>query len=300
MSIQQLRYVVAAVKNKSNVQAANSVIVSPQAISKAISATERRFGKQLFDRTDGQRTPTEFALSFASKAESIVNEYDDLTAMADTLSETTSVQGDITIALAATPFRGETFDAKLLDQFVEQNPLVRLSLTQLSSESCIHATSMQIVDGAIVPGRIMHTDLDCIRIGRQSMSVIAHHMHPLGDKKRLSLSELACFKIAFPSNLYTIYPIVERCFKQANLPLPSFSHIPPDASSAIEFLKEGGLIMSGPNNPLLLLDVDLKEIRLDTQSAIIIPICLINSKNNDKAALKGLKTFLYQKAPRLR
>lgn len=300
MSIQQLRYVVAAIRSNSSVQAANSLIVSPQAISKAISITERQLGKDLFDRSNGIRTPTEFAVRFADKAAAVIEEYDDLEAMSRLPSLSSKTSGALSVATAATPFRGEIFSDEKLSAFRSKNPTISIKLMHFSNEDCLQAVSLDIADAAIVSGRTRNDGLKCVRIDRQDITVLAHDTNSLTAKNRLNFEDLSASRIAYPATLTILYPLIKAKFLEAGLRLPSFEHIEASEQAALSFLHDGGIILSGKNNPLLVEDEHLHEIKLENRCAISLPICFAYKENNENAALQSLLSYLYDRAPRMK
>lgn len=138
-----------------------------------------------------------------------------------------------------------------------------------------------------------------MRVGRIKLEAILHEDNPLRLHRKLSLSDLSHSPVAFPSNIQFVYPHVVAKFKEKGIALPSFQHIDFDMNAAIAFLKNNGVLLTGPNNPLLVAQEDLTLKELDDNSAIVIPVCLTTSAYESKSAVELLKTYLYSKAPKL-
>ena len=276
MSIQQLKYVVAAIQLQSHARAAEKLIVSPQAVSKAVSDIEKKFSHKLFLRSGRGVKPTSFGLLFAERAQDVVQRYEDLYALRDGAAEELEPAGGLPIALAAAPFRGEIYPASAVEGFKELFPLIDLQIFNYTGDTCLRALQESIVDAAILLGRFEEEGYVSVRIDSVSLSIIAHRTNNLSIEEALTLDSLSRTTIAYPDDLRCTFAEVKSRFGRLGLPLPLFQQVAPLDETLYNFLAEGGFILSAPNNQLLATHEDLISIPLVKCHQIVLPVYFVS------------------------
>lgn len=279
MSIQQLKYVVAAIQLQSHARAAEKLIVSPQAVSKAVSDIEKKFSHKLFLREGRGVKPTPFGLLFAEKAQDVVQRYEDLYTFCNGITEGLEPVGKLAIALAVTPFRGEIYPESAIKEFEDLFPLIDLQVLNYTGDTCLRALQESIVDAAILLGRFDGEGYASVCIDSVSLNVIAHQANKLSGAKTLTLDSLSRATIAYPDDLRCVFAEVKSRFSSLGLPLPLFQQVAPLKENLYSFLTKGGLILSAPNNQLLVTHEDLTSIPLAKCHEIVLPVCFVGQAN---------------------
>lgn len=275
MSIRQLKYVVAAIQLQSHARAAEKLVVSPQAVSKAVSDIEKKFSRKLFLRDGRGVKPTPFGLLFAERARDVVQRYEDLYAFCDGITEGLEPAGKLSIALAITPFRGEIYPASTIGEFERLFPLIDLQVFNYTGDTCLRALQESIVDAAILLGRFDEEGYASVRIGSVSLNVIAHQTNKLSNEEALTLDSLSRATIAYPDDLRCAFAEVKSRFSSLGLPLPLFQQVAPLEENLYSFLTKGGLILSAANNQLLVTHEDLASIPLVKYHQIALPVYFV-------------------------
>ncbi|MEC4271617.1 LysR family transcriptional regulator [Adlercreutzia sp. R25] len=274
MSIQKLRYIVAAIELESHAKAAEQLIISPQAITKAIADKEKQLGRKLFERNGRGVKPTSFGLLFAERAREVIENYDDLETLGSEDSETTA-SGKLTIALSVTPFRGEVYDESALGEFAHAFPLVDTRILRRASDTCLRALKESIADAAILIGRVAEDGYVCTRIGSISPGLLAHRDAKPHSRTKIGLDELSGTPLAFPDDIRYVLPTIQAHFNALGLPSPHFQHVEPTEDGLYHFLKTGGVVFSAPNNSLIETHEDLEIVPLASKHSITLPVYLI-------------------------
>lgn len=274
MSIQKLRYIVAAIELESHAKAAEQLVISPQAITKAIADKEKRLGRKLFERNGRGVKPTSFGLLFAERAREVIESYDNLETLSSEDSEITA-SGKLTIALSVTPFRGEVYDESALEEFARTFPLVDMRILRRASDTCLRALKESIADAAILIGRVAEDGYVCARIGSISPGLLAHRGAKPHSRTKIGLDELVGTPIAFPDDIRYVLPAIRAHFEALGLPAPCFQHVEPTEDGLYHFLKTGGIVFSAPNNSLIEAHEDIETIPLEPKHSIVLPVYLI-------------------------
>ncbi|SFD32943.1 LysR family transcriptional regulator [Pseudoalteromonas denitrificans] len=118
----------ALVEHKSFTQAANSIEVTPSAVSKRIDWLEKQLGLSLFIRTTRQVNLTEAGHGFLPRAKSFINQFNVM--VSDTQQEASHPRG--LIKIAATLAVGSTLLMPHIEAFLAKYPHVKIQLNVLT------------------------------------------------------------------------------------------------------------------------------------------------------------------------
>ncbi|THG38724.1 LysR family transcriptional regulator [Adlercreutzia caecimuris] len=292
MNIQQLRYIVAAIRLGGHASAARSLVISPQAISKAVSNAERHYRRKLFTREGRGVRPTAFALRFAAEAESVLARFDELEHFGQNLSPETDKPSTLSIALAVTPYRGRVFPEKHISAFLDDHPKIQGNILRHPSDTCIQALEQHVVDCAIILGA--HSKGNYLNKHLTTISLVAllHRDHRLTGKKCLSLEDLLSVTVAYPDDIRTVYAGINSCFRSHGLPIPHYRQVPPLKKEILGFLSRGGVVLSAPDNPLVASNLNLTTAPIAHHQAITIPVCITFDGNSNNPQIQLFWQYL--------
>ncbi|MCI9495778.1 MAG: LysR family transcriptional regulator [Adlercreutzia mucosicola] len=122
MDIQQLEYVVYAVRLESHTRAAEALYVQPQTISKAVSNTETRCGRKLFVREGRNVRATDFGRQYADLAEQVTRAYAALENLEQPPVNLALLADTLSLAVATTAYRGDICPPDAIPAFLERPP----------------------------------------------------------------------------------------------------------------------------------------------------------------------------------
>jgi LysR family cys regulon transcriptional activator len=194
MNLQQLKYVREVVRCGLNVSdAADSLYTSQPGVSKQIRLLEEELGVEIFVRR-GKRIVdlTEPGRQVVAIADRLLRDIDNLKQVGNEFSD----QAAGRLAIATTHTQARYALPRVIQQFAQRYPAVRLSLRQGSpSEICSYVLSGE-ADIAIATEAIEHYDdlvmLPCYQWNR---CVVAPPGHPILQAKPLTLEEIARYPI---------------------------------------------------------------------------------------------------------
>ena len=209
MDIQQLEYVVYAVRLESHTRAAEALYVQPQTISKAVSNTETRCGRKLFVREGRNVRATDFGRQYADLAEQVTRAYAALENLEQPPVNLALLDDTLSLAVATTAYRGDICPPDAIPAFLERAPHVQINLLRYPNDTCLRAVKNDLADGAVVLGPYESSGYESKQIGAVTPVVLLHHMHPLADKQHLTLQDLAPYALAHPEDIRFVYPELE-------------------------------------------------------------------------------------------
>jgi DNA-binding transcriptional LysR family regulator len=297
VGIEQLRYVIAAIETENFSKAALELHVSRQAVAKAVAQTEKDLDATLLARNGQTLKRTELGQAFALKALAVVEGYDNLQFFHIHTDNCTKAANTIKLAIAGSPFRGRAISDSLISSYLNCNNDIQLEIIELDNQSCIEGVQLKIVDAAIVVGEASAPELRNLVLGNTELQIVVGPNCPLYEQQFVSLADLTRSKIAYPFNLQSVYGVLVEHFAASELTVPRFLHIPPDKSSILQFLDDGGCIPSGPDNPLLEIDGKLKNLRFAEPERIVFPISLVvrqDAEGKAEAALQSVIHFVQE------
>ena len=246
MSIQQLRYVSEAVERCSYAEAARKLIVSPQTVSKAAASMEKRYGIQLFESDGRGVKPTLLGRKFAEDAKLVVRTYDELNNKYGNSTTFREESTPVTIAIAKSSLRGEACSERLLND-IQQRFSGNVRILRFQSDTCLRAVEDYLADACLIVGSCAQQNYLCEVLGRIRLEALVFESHPENICDQLATGNLESRKIALPEDIRYVLPELKKHFDTHGLPVPQMEQIGSSESDAIEFLREGGVIISAPN-----------------------------------------------------
>lgn len=299
MNLNQLSYLVEAVRLGSFSMAATQLYVTPQTVSKAIGELEDELGITLFVRNGRRLVVTDEARLVAEKAENVLACVSDMEGLATQLrSRFDTVPERIVLAVASSPLRGVLVPECLLSRFSEQYPRVELVVRRNGSESCLTAVQQGLVDAAVTLGRTTREGLCWTQICPAVFGVTMSKNHPLAAHGAVSIAEVACFPVATPMDFRCAYRIIEHQFEARSVE-PPYTDVDPTPEAHREFLSMNGVMFTAREPKLDALYPDAVTKPLVKADSISIPLCLVFHEDNNNPAISLLQFELLRVACRL-
>lgn len=193
-----MRYVVEVADSSSFTRAAERCFVTQSALSHQIAALERELGQRLFSRTSRSVRVTEAGEAFIRQARIA------LTAAAGAREDAAAADGRVigTLRLGVIPTVAAVDVPALIARFRARHPSVRVELTVGNSDALTAAIRQGDVDVALLGLReeIIPSGVAARALARERLVAAVPLAHPLADRKRIALVDLAGEVFAdFPS-----------------------------------------------------------------------------------------------------
>jgi len=202
MNIEQLQYICAVSQHKSITQAAESLYVTQQTISKAIGRLEKELGFQLLVRNYNGIMLTDTGKLFAEKSQTILDQIQELYYIDSPHRATTSFSG--TIPVYCSNYFIYRVAPKLLVYFSEHYPNVKLQFKEhlvkdivnlLLEESCLgFITTLSNKTGSIIAENTLH-DLEKYEMSKDEILVLLSKNHPLAQNAKINIKNLEKYPI---------------------------------------------------------------------------------------------------------
>jgi len=204
MTLDQLRYFLAAARYQHVGKAAQSVAISPSAVSTAIAALEEEFGCQLFRREGKSIVLNDQGKYLRTELEAL---FDRLAAMRKNLQgAATAVQGSY--RLGASHFLAPRFLARAWVSLQREHPRLEGELCSMATALAVEEVLQGTLDLALAISPLRHPELRQIDLYRGELLLAVRKDHPVlraPAKTRLTaLSE-------YPATLHKAAPGVDVC-----------------------------------------------------------------------------------------
>lgn len=218
MDIANLRAFVEVAESESFSIAAAQLHLTQPAISKRVAALETNLGARLFDRIGRSVRPTEAGRALLPRARRILGEVEDSRRALLNLSG--NVAGRL--SLATSHHIGLHRLPPTLREYVQRYPEVELDLHFMDSEAACHSVETGDLELAIVtlpPDE--RPSLESITVWDDPLAVVCAPEHPLVNRRRVQLADLAAFPAILPASSTYTRQIAERAFQALGLTLHS-------------------------------------------------------------------------------
>jgi LysR family transcriptional activator of glutamate synthase operon len=189
MELRQLRYLVALDDERHFTRAAAREHIAQPALSQQIRRLEEEVGLPLVDRTTRRVTITDAGRYLVARARRILAEVDAARAELEAFSGMQT--GRVTVGVMHT--MGPVDISVVLALFHQRHPGVELTVREASSEELAEMLRVDELDLAFlsVTERIESHGLGLQQLVSEELVVILPRDHPLGDRSRLRMAELA-------------------------------------------------------------------------------------------------------------
>jgi DNA-binding transcriptional LysR family regulator len=185
MDLRQLTALTAVAEAGSFSAAARRLHTVQSNVSTHVARLERDLGTPLVDRTTGRLT--EEGEVVVDRARRIQHELDALRADIDSMLH--QVAGDVRLGCIGSVSRW--LAPRLLDLVAERHPLVHLVIVDATTTSLVPQVVAESLDLAVLNIPLGGADLSTEPLFDEDRIILAPHGHPLAQRERLTLAELA-------------------------------------------------------------------------------------------------------------
>ncbi|MBK8687394.1 MAG: CysB family HTH-type transcriptional regulator [Betaproteobacteria bacterium] len=218
MNLQQLRYVRETVRRNLNItEAANALFTSQPGVSKQIKELEDELGVEIFVRR-GRRV-----VGLTEPGRAVVKVIDRLLVEAENLERVGREYADKDsggLVIATTHTQARYALPRVVSEFRRRYPKVRLSILQGHPPAIAQLLARGEADIGIATESLAELpDLVALPAYEWSHAIIVPPDHPLADRKRVRLKDLARFPIVTYSSEFTGRSHIDRAFAEHGLPL---------------------------------------------------------------------------------
>lgn len=216
MDIAALKAFIAVADSGSFSLAAEQLFLTQPAISKRVSALENELETRLFDRIGRGVSLTEAGQALLPRARNILLDLEDSVRALSNLSG--EVHG--TLRFGTSHHIGLHRLPPVLKAFVHVYPEVRLDIRFMDSEEACLAVEHGELELAIVtlppsPANVLQTE----KVWDDPLAIMVARDHPLAQKRRPSLRDLASHPVILPATGTYTRQIAEAAFKEVDLHL---------------------------------------------------------------------------------
>ena len=286
MTIQQLMFFEEACRSGSLSRAAGKLFISQQGLSAAISSLEKELGCPLLVRGPKGVTPTEDGRFLLSQADVILE--------ADrACTRYFAARRPVQVLRVACAFGAlSEFADAALSRFTEQNPNIRLEITEYTDNLCDDAVRSGAADVGLSVLPVDTAQFSAVPLFSSKMCLLVHRSNPLAENAAVSLAELDGVKMVIPDGSFKSPAVfLDHCAALG---------VQPDIRRRVgEIFTVHRLVLSHPtyvglsvvsvirsdNNP----DLVLLPFADHTQDWVV---CLIRRKGEGGAAIEALEKSL--------
>jgi len=214
--------------------AAQMLGTSQPGLSRMLGHMEDKLHFRLFDRTRGRLVPTQEARILFDEIEHIYKGFEDLNHVIKRLAK----GEDRTFRVGASPSLGHSVVPKMLARLTANYPGLTIQFDILSVEQASDYLALQRGDYALTVFPIDHPNILSSRIGVGRMVCAVPASHPLADRDRISVADIA------DERLQSFRPdtphgrIIADMFAKAGQPLEVDTYIR-FAETAVAFVANG-------------------------------------------------------------
>lgn len=223
MKLQQLRYLIAIIRNNLNISsAAESLYTSQPGISKQLRLLEEELGVELFSRNGKHLSEvTLIGRQIIAKAENILREVNNIQILAEEYRD--DRRGSLSIATTHTQARYAL--PPVIKKFRERYPAVTLQVHQGSPAQIAELVQSGVVDFAIATESLeLFDDLIMMPCYVWYRCVLVPREHPLIELKFLTLQEIARYPLVTYVFGFTGRSQLDEVFRSAQLkPVVAFT-----------------------------------------------------------------------------
>ena len=185
MNQRQLKYFLKVYKTRSITKAARELFISPQGLSKTISALEDELGVPLFLHKSNRISPTKNAVKLVAHAKNILDEYEIISNRLFTSNNPVK-----TLVIRCSYDIPQLIPADFFYKFHNDNPEIRIKLIEYPDNEIISSLEKGNIELAIIPGPFNTEKLECDLICTEPFCLVINKEHPLSLNKYISIGQL--------------------------------------------------------------------------------------------------------------
>jgi DNA-binding transcriptional LysR family regulator len=198
--LQQLRQVLALAEHGSFVRAAAAMHISQPALSRSIQALEKRFGSNLFERSNAGVVPTDLGRLYIERAR-------DLLRLADELDREAVGRGNLRtghVAVGGGPYPAESVLGIAAARFAEQYPNISIRVQVRYWDDLLRQLRGRELDFFLAEVSTFQQEQDIDVVPMTSVHplfFVARAEHPLARKEDVTVAEVLSCPFVAPSRI---------------------------------------------------------------------------------------------------
>lgn len=208
MEIRQFNYFMTVAKLGSFTQASEELHVSQPALSKTIKSFEIELGVELLDRSNKQ-------IKLTDSGEIVYNNgmkiFATLSTLIKNLEDNASLRiGNIKVGLP--PLIGIMFFPNIIKGFSEENPNIRIELSEEGTNTVINLVSKGELDFGIIMLPVDENEFDIIPLTKDKLMLFLQKSHPLAKRSGVSILDIKKEPMILFTEDFTMHDrIIQEC-----------------------------------------------------------------------------------------
>jgi DNA-binding transcriptional LysR family regulator len=186
MEIRQLQYALQIAQEKSFSRAAEKLLIAQPSLSQQLAKLEKELGVRLFQRTTSSVEPTYAGQVFVERAQSILDQLDQLQQEMEDLSS--MHRGKIVVG--SLPITGSHIWPQVLPAFNKAYPNIEISLVEDTTARLEELTALGKTDISLLTYPISNSALSAEPILREAITLAVPANHPFAKRSSVSIREL--------------------------------------------------------------------------------------------------------------
>lgn len=285
IKVQDLRMIIALDEHGTILNAANVMGLSQPAITKRLQDLEKDLGITLFHRMSRGVEPTPYGEIIIKHAHIILNQLRSAEGEVSDLSA--GLGGRLRIGIPVAASTNLVSDA--IVELLEKRKNVQITLVEDYNIRLIPSLKRGNLDLIVgrLPNKSQYDDINIEGFYKESLQVVVRNGHPLCDKKKISVADLAEWNWLMPPHDSIMYGQIENFFRKQGQTMPQTSIYSLSHAGSLRVLQHQNLIAAFPRESIAddvaakriqVLDIDLSA------EATEIGIITRNSGFNSPAA----------------
>ncbi|MEW9669034.1 LysR family transcriptional regulator [Ammoniphilus sp. 3BR4] len=211
MDIRHLEYFSEVAKHLSFTKAASTLHISQPSLSKAIKTIEEELGVPLFYRSSKQLELTDAGRAVLINAKNVLEAFRNMTCELSDIMELK--KGEIRIGIP--PIVGAAFFSKLISQFKEAYPSIKITLTEVGTKPIKQGVEDGSLDiGLICSLPVRSEEYEIVNLLKDPLMLIVHEENPLAAKQSLRLEDLSSESFILYRKDFSLHDrVIEECLK---------------------------------------------------------------------------------------
>ncbi len=195
LKLYQIEYMLASCKYGSITKAANVLMVSRPAISRALRELEEEFGMPLFKRSSGGTELTDVGVLFYEKCEKIMEMVDNLNAEMQQMKMQQQSEHSLVLRIGLSPVACSEFFPEFYSDFTQANPDIQMETQELLAANTMDMLSNNTIDVGIALGMRpnyegMLENAKYVNIDNYQLFFVCNKDHPLAGRRFITEGDI--------------------------------------------------------------------------------------------------------------
>ena len=213
VKLRQLEVFHAIMTSGSVTGAAKLLYVSQPAVTSLLRYMEAQLGFRLFDRIKGRLYPTDEAQALFAEVDRVFESVRAVRNLAVDLRDTR--RG--VLSIAASPSLGVVAIARVLRNFLEFRPEIRVRLQVYRKAEVIDMVARQIVDLGLTYLSVDHPNIDIVNLARGNLLCAMPANHPLAAQEEVRVKDLAGVPMITYTHTQGLSSLIDSAFAESKV-----------------------------------------------------------------------------------